>query len=156
MDTGNTKDEYIKVDDEEMLLLLKKIKFEFSTSKETYVKETLISNYINNLFNTLDNIEEYWNRAKKEAQEYIENFINVPLPKTTLTSLDNISSIKCIVSTNDTVKLYENENTGKVVSTLKNGESLNVLEYHNDNQYAKVKLKNGNIAYIDKNSISLV
>ena len=149
------KDEMIKIDDTGVISLLKKIKFEFSTSKDTYIKETLINNYINNLFNTLDNIEEYWNSTKKEVQEYIDNFINIPLPKTTLTNLDDINSIKCLINT-DNAKLYQQENNEKVMTTLKTGDKIDVLEYRNDKDYAKVRLQNGNIAYIDKNNISIM
>ena len=74
----------------------------------------------------------------------------------TLTNLDSIDSIKCIINTDNDVKVYSDKDTSKVEATFKKGDFVNVLEYKSDNEYAKVKLNNGDIAYIEKNSISLV
>ena len=156
MDSLNDREESIKIATEEVTLLMKKIKFDFSVKRNTYIKETLISNYLDNLFNSLNNVEEYWNSTKKEVLEYIDNFINIPLPKMTLTNLDSIDSIKCIINTDNDVKVYSDKDTSKVEATFKKGDFVNVLEYKSDNEYAKVKLNNGDIAYIEKNSISLV
>ena len=156
MDSLNDREESIKIANDEVTLLMKKIKFDFSVKRNTYIKETLISNYLDNLFNSLNNVEEYWNSTKKEVMEYIDNFINIPLPKMTLTNLDLIDSIKCIINTDNDVKVYSDKETNKVATTFKKGDFVNVLEYKSNNEYAKIKLNNGDIAYIEKNSISLV
>lgn len=156
MDSLNDREESIKIATEEIILLMKKINFDFSVKRNTYIKATLISNYLDKLFNSLNNVEEYFNSAKKEVLEYIDNFVNIPSPKMTLTNLDSVDSIKCIVNTGDDVKVYSNKDTNKVVTTFKKGDLVNILEYKSDNEYAKVKLKNGDIAYIEKDNISLV
>ena len=149
-------DENIKIDDEAVLTLLNKIKFDFKERKETYQKESLISDYINNLFIKLDKTKEYFEKSKKQVENYIDNFINVPTPKTVDASLSNINSLQAVISSNENkINAYEKENDDKVLSTIKNGEQVNVLEYLNDSKYTKVELKNGKVVYVEKKSISL-
>ena len=151
----NKECESIRIDDEGLLSSLNEINFEIS-NKDIYMKETLLSNYINNIFKSISNIEEYFKKAKNEVESYIDCFINIPLPNDINLNTNKMNSLKAIVNVKDKINVYENNDSNNIVSTIKNGEMVNIIEYKSDNKYAKIELNNGNIAYIDKNSISLI
>lgn len=129
--------------------LLDTISFELTTNASSYQAEELISSYINNLFDSFNNVKNYWESTVINVKNYHSTAENVELPEAPETNinskipnLSNLSSKKTSYVSNKS-NYYSNSiktktitssdiNTNKQI-TLSSGKEIKVLEVSGDN-----------------------
>ena len=154
--TGSRK-ECTAVDSENVLSSLRQGRFQVSTSAATYVPEQYTTNYTKSIFDTISKLEDYWSKCKQTAGRFIDNFENVPLPDDNEESLkadylDDVSvstglGVATITASNLNIRKNPNMDS-QVVSYGKNGDQYEVLGYSENGKWVKIKLANGEEAYI--------
>ena len=153
-----TRNDYTAIDSSKILSELSKGNFAISSSASTYTPEIYTIGYISSIFTAKDAIEEFWNNCVSFVSSYIEEFKNIPDPETVTQDTSFLDGTQGNENGTQTGYIVADgtqyvDANGKVLGTLGLGTAVTAVAKTTDQKWIKIKLDNGEYAYVSYNSL---
>ena len=168
-----TRDDILNSDIDSVTAELGSVNFQVSSNASTYLEEFKTTNYISNLFKTLEEASEYWNQMVSLSNQYHEKMESIPLPESPVET--SIGDDAAISSENTSISVPSSTNTnyyngivntknsnlnvratpnGEIIASLSKGSEIQVIDYNTETGWSKV-LIDGKEAYVFSRYIKL-